>query len=653
MNMKKRMLTAILTLALALSCLALPAMSIEPTEAVAKAPSLVVTEVCFNPTYKANDVGLSDTADVLEYVEIANRSDEAVPLSGITLRSSTKGYDGTFKTDPVLSVPDENTTVLQPGEVAVIAVYTDDAFEVGLHYETEAERRAFYQFFVDFYQCAAVLPEDRFFIATGYSSQTGKKLSNGFKLTNSDESRILRVADKDGATICEAAFSPLEWNRNSYAINFTYRPGADSEHPLATQPMNLGGTTPGILRDNQLSTEGMIPTGETVSVKVMDYNICATTSEQKKPNGVPVSRNERWARVISMIEAETPDVIGLCEVNHLWLDKLEGDLTGEDDAYDAYGRSSQGNTYGTEFNAIGDKTWDLFNMILWRRDKYDLVKKGTFWCSSNPDRVGSFTWSNGVTGDFARAINWVILKDKTTGAEFFFLCAHIDAKVAAARDKSAELILSKATELADGRPIAMVGDWNSNENRTSYDILTGEGFADARYRVADPTQMTLYGTGNSWGVNMNPKDVAAIDHCIITPQNVFVNKATCDRGILEGTDGLVVSDHNAIILELAVTVDVRESETESDSASESESVTESATESVTESGSAAETVTETDAVSETLVESEPSTGSTTDPDATGSETGTGGGCGALLSAGAVGVLLAAAAGAVVLKKKKD
>lgn len=641
MNVKKRMAVAALAVAMGLSCAALPVLSAAPDEATKPiaTPTLVITEICFNSTYQSNSLGVSTSADVSDYVEIVNRSEEAVSLSGITLQYSTAGYDGPFKTDRVIPVTGEEiTTVLQPGETAVIMTYNDSTYKTGMHYDTEDDRRNIYRFFTDFYDCANEVSEDRFFIAAGYHSQTGKKLTNGFKLTNEDTDVVLRVTGKDGHTVCEAAYNAAEWNRNKYGLNFTYRVGADTEHPLATQPMNLGGTTPGIVRDNQLSTADMTPSVETTPIKVMEYNICATASEQKKSNGINVTYGDRWTRILSMVASETPDVIGLCEVNYLWLKKLDNGLTGADDAYDAYGRSSRGNTYGKTFvDYGGDSTWDLFNLILWRRDKYDLQSRGTFWCSSSPNSVGSYTWTGGVTGDFARAINWVILKDKATGAELFFLCAHIDAKVDAARDRSAALIIEKATELAGGRPIVMVGDWNSNENKASYDILTGEGFADACYRVADPAKMTLYGTGNQWGNNMNPKNVAAVDHCIITPDNVFVHRAYCDLGLLEGSDTLVVSDHNAMFLELSITGCLpveNEPETETDTIIETIETVETV-----------ETI-ETDTTAKTDSE----TDTATEPVTTASASG---GCGANLSAASIWLTAAAAAISLkALKKKK-
>ncbi len=650
MSFKKHLLAVALALTMGLSCMPLLPLTATATESLSTQTVLAITEVCFNPTFKTNSFGLKDSADVLEYVEIVNCSDQAVSLAGMTLQRSNDGYEGKFKTNQMLSVTGD-ATVLQPGEIAVLAVYSEAAFTVGLRYKTEADRRAFYEFFADFYGCADVLDEAHFLIATGRSDETGEALPDGFNLTNDAEDVVLRVVDEDGQTVGEAAFNAAEWNRNQYSLNFTYRPGADSEHPLTTQPMNMGCTTPGVLRDNQLSTEGMIPAGETTSLKVMEYNICATASEQKKPNGINVSRQDRIKQIDALVKANDPDVIGLCEVNNLWTVSLNSTLTGEDSAYAFYGRSSQGHTYGTEYTATGDSTWDAYNLVLWKKDKYDLIEKGTFWCSSTPDHEGTFSWVGGITGDFARAINWVILKEKATGAELFFLCAHIDAKVDAARDKSAELICAKATELAGGRPIIMVGDWNAKESKEAYRILTSGDFADARYRVPDPTQMTLYGTGNSWGENLNPQNVIAIDHCIITPHNVFVNKATCDLGLLEGYEGLVASDHNAICIDLSLSVVTSETETESESLPEIGPSGDPDTNTETDEPTGSDTV--TDSASEDAgdpIESatEPSVDSNEMTSENGSSTGQG--CQASLTA--VSVVLAAATAAVVLKKKQ-
>ncbi len=612
------------------------------------APLVVFTEVCFNSTYKANDQGVSETSDVFEYAEFCNRSDSPVSLEGITLQISTKGYGGSFRTDRVLPVREAGDRMLEPGEMAVITVFSGDTFNAGLRYDTEEERVAYYKAYTDFYKCGDLISEDRFFIAPAKVSATGEAIDGAFNLANSTEKAVLRLVGGDGTTLCEVAYNATEWNRNSYALNLTYRPGGHDGHPLASRPLNLGGCTPGALRDNQLSVEGMAPVGETTPVKVMEYNICATDSTQTDTDGSAITMDERITHIFKAIESYAPDVLGLCEINHLWIERLKDELTPEGGRYAGYGRSSLGATYGAK--RYNRETWDLYNLLVWNTEKYDLIDSGTFWCSSTPNKPNTFTWPDGTVGDFARAINWVILEERTTGAQFFFLCAHIDAKVAKARNYSATFILEQATEIAAGLPIIMVGDWNANEKSDAYKILTGDGFADARYRTPDPAAMTLYGTGNSWGKNIEPKSVAAIDHCIITPHNVFAEAATVDVCFMDEANTLVGADHNAIILDLQITVQrAFEPETEMPTEPVTEVPTEPAT-SPSDETAPPPSDESTDASlpdTETVPEENPTEPSTDVPEETSA---TAGGCTSGIGASALLLLLG---GARLLYRRKD
>ncbi len=561
---------AAILIALVLTTVTLPLLSALPVIANEAAPAVVLTEICFNPAFEENDYGLEASADVFEYVEFCNISDTSVSLAGIVLEHSTNGWDGDYRQNVILP-PDDGDCMLAPGELAVIAIHTGDGFTAGLRTATAKDRRTFYERFVRFYDCADRLPRDHFYIADTRNQETGESLEGSFNLANSHEDVVLRITVGDDI-LCEVNYSAVEWNRNGYALNLTYRPGGQSGHPKASMPYNLGAYTPGLVRDNQLTDAGMHPTGDTIPLRVMQYNICATDSTQTDTDGTPITMDERIGHTFRIIEGYAPDILALCEINYLWTPRLMEEMTGEGCTYDGYGRSSKGSTYGSR--RINRETWDLFNLILWNTEKYELVREDTFWCSETPDKPGTFTWEDGLVGDFARGINWVILRDRATGGEFFVLCAHIDAKVAEARRRSAALIVSKATELAEGRPILMLGDWNSNERATAYAELTADGFADARYRVPNPADMTLYGTTNSWGKYNDFLSRVPIDHCILTPHNVFVKSVTMDPGYFDEAKTLVSADHNATIFDLLLSVHHDHSVT----APSTDSLTEPATE---------------------------------------------------------------------------
>ena len=106
------------------------------------APALILTEICFNPTFMENDKDLADTADVLEYVEVVNASDKPVSLEGTTLQYSQDGFDAPYKSNAVLGMEGTDMT-LAAGEIAVIAIYNADTAKAGLGYATAAEKKAY------------------------------------------------------------------------------------------------------------------------------------------------------------------------------------------------------------------------------------------------------------------------------------------------------------------------------------------------------------------------------------------------------------------------------------------------------------------------------------------------------------------------------
>ena len=254
MNIKARLATAALALLTLLSSV------IPLTAAEEAAPKIILTEICYNPTFMENDKGLEDTSDVLEYVELTNISDETVSLEGITLQYSTDGYEGSFKTNAVLAL-DGSPMTLSHGDIAVIAVYNADTAKAGLAYATADERKAYYDFFVEFYACADRVDANHFYIAPARESGTGAELEGTFRLSNTSENVALRITDQAGNTLCEAGYNAATWNRSGWSMNLFYRPGIVEGHPLASKDYNIASCTPGTIRDNQITSDGLIPTG--------------------------------------------------------------------------------------------------------------------------------------------------------------------------------------------------------------------------------------------------------------------------------------------------------------------------------------------------------------------------------------------------------
>ena len=166
--------------------------------------SLAITEVCFNPTYKANSAGLEKNADVFEFVEVVNRSDKTVSLADVTLQYSKAGYGGSFACNEVLAVSD-SPRVLKAGEVAVFALYNERCAKLGLQYGNDDQLRDFFVAFEKFYNLAQDMHIDRFYVCPSVESGKSTAISNAFTLGNKAEDAVVAVVGADGKRLCSAA----------------------------------------------------------------------------------------------------------------------------------------------------------------------------------------------------------------------------------------------------------------------------------------------------------------------------------------------------------------------------------------------------------------------------------------------------------------
>ncbi|MBO5359971.1 MAG: endonuclease/exonuclease/phosphatase family protein [Clostridia bacterium] len=258
------------------------------------------------------------------------------------------------------------------------------------------------------------------------------------------------------------------------------------------------------------------PTGETMDVTVMSFNVYIAGTGKKSPEN-------RGALVAKTLRAEMPDSFGLQEANKAWVDRVSA-------AMPEYAWVGVGRDDGAEGGE--------YSPVFYLKDKYSLVDSGTFWLSETPD-----TPSKGWDAMYNRICTWAILEDKASGEKYAHFNAHMDHIGAESRANSAKLIAEKAGAL--DMPVVITGDFNTDEGTEPYNTMIANGFMDTKY-AADST-MSM-GTYHNFGMkNVTKKGASPIDFIFTT-----YGKAKVDSYKVLGdkVDGAYSSDHYPVVAKI-------------------------------------------------------------------------------------------------------
>ncbi len=162
----------------------------------------------------------------------------------------------------------------------------------------------------------------------------------------------------------------------------------------------------------------------------------------------------RSKHVCDFINEQHPDILGMQEV--LWHQYTLLDSVLTDYASTGVGRDD------------GLKGGEL-NPVFYRKDRFDLIRTITFWLSETPEFPGSKSWGSSLP----RIVTWMELSKKDTGEHFFYFNTHFAHDSDSARIMSSGLLLDRASEIAQGFPFIITGDFNMLPDSKGYSILTG------------------------------------------------------------------------------------------------------------------------------------------------------------------------------------
>ncbi|MGN0855771.1 MAG: GH92 family glycosyl hydrolase [Kiritimatiellia bacterium] len=258
------------------------------------------------------------------------------------------------------------------------------------------------------------------------------------------------------------------------------------------------------------------------TLRVGSYNIRNENGDRGSDN----DWNRRRTDLVEEIRLCGLDVIGLQEV-----------LPGQD----KYLRTAL-----PEFAFVGefrgsDRKSDEASPVLYRRDRFDLEKSGTFWLSEHPDEPGSKSWGTACT----RICSYAILKDRSTGRRFCFANTHTDHVSEQARVEGTQLIIRRMKDFGSGAPIILTGDHNCTPEEKPARLLR-EKLADAR-EIALVKDDGPKGTFNGW---KHPPEDKRIDYIYVTKGTKVLDFKT--RGESCRGSNRYPSDHFPVTATLAL-----------------------------------------------------------------------------------------------------
>lgn len=132
--------------------------------------------------------------------------------------------------------------------------------------------------------------------------------------------------------------------------------------------------------------------------------------------------------------------------------------------------------------------------IIYKKDRFDVLEKGDFWFSENPDLPGK-GWDATCCN---RICSWAKFKDNLSGTVFFVFNSHYDHQGKEARKNSSLLLLKKVKEIAGDTVVFCTGDFNATPDDEPVQILKNDGSLKDSYEVSEQPPYGTEGTFNAF-----------------------------------------------------------------------------------------------------------------------------------------------------------
>lgn len=262
-----------------------------------------------------------------------------------------------------------------------------------------------------------------------------------------------------------------------------------------------------------------------VSTQAQTLRVATYNMRYDNPGDSLNSWKYRLPVIVQMVQFYDFDIFGGQELLSHQVDGLSKDLPGY--AYTGVGRED------------GEKKGE-FSPVFYKKDKFRLLKKGTFWLSPTSDKP-----SKGWDAALERICSWAQLEDIASGFRFYVFNTHFDHRGEQARLESATLINEKIKSIAGNTPVILTGDFNFDQRHEAFTKLNAGIVKDAF--GLSPIKMALNGTFNSF--NISSVTDRRIDHILVSSQFSVTR-----YGILtDSYNAKFPSDHFPVVIDVKVT----------------------------------------------------------------------------------------------------
>lgn len=397
--------------------------------------------------------------------------------------------------------------------------------------------------------CAATIvaedtdSDDKYYNVGGLIGQWGRASSNSENwscLTDRDNSpcsftgsvsstTVSRVGIAVGYIPATSSNQHLTFGSSSYSIEAS---GTYGKKDLAATAIHAGNVATYAIGASEGATVTMYIISSTpapANLTLMSFNIREGSNW-----------SSRKAPIVSMINGEAPDIIGLQEVKDLdmW------DHMSEDHPWD-YLRDHLSAYTGYRYS---DKT----NAILYKTSTVELSNTGYFWLRDSYSSAGN-SWDG-----YERMVLYATVREKATGRNFFYINTHFPMNnTDGGWAKCTALLESRIAALnTNNYPVILVGDFNCVYGDACWDSIKTKMY-NTRYApgvsVISAENRNLY-TYNAFGDSS--KDRNKVDHIwvsksITVDSYVTLTTAVHDYGGYTTNGEKFLSDHYPIIAHIS------------------------------------------------------------------------------------------------------